>query len=62
MSAHNLSSLKWSEEGELSPQDTWNLVKKLTKTEDQSKASNLLHLSSKHTHGQSKKVNHKNKS
>ena len=62
MAAHNLSSLKWSEEGELSPQDTWNLVKKLTKIEDQSKASNLLHLSSKHTHGKSKKINHRKKS
>ena len=56
MSAHNLSSLKWSAEGELSPQDTWNLVRKLTKTEDVSKASYLLHLSSKHTHGKSNKV------
>ena len=35
MSAHNLSSLKWSAEGELSPQDTWNLVRKLTKTDVQ---------------------------
>ena len=59
MSAHHLSSLKWSDEGELSPQDTWNLVTKLTKTEDQSKASNLLHLSSKHSHAKSKKT-HKN--
>ena len=55
MSSHHLSSLKWSEEGELSPQDTWNLVTKLTKVEDESKASNLLHLSSKHTHARVKK-------
>ena len=59
MPAHHLSTLKWSDEGELSPQDTWNLVTKLTKTEDQSKASNLLHLSSKHSHAKSKKT-HKN--
>ena len=55
MSAHHLSSLKWSEEGELSPQDTWNLVTKLTKAEDESKASNLLQLSSKHSHARAKK-------
>ena len=55
MSIHHLSSLKWSEEGELSPQDTWNLVTKLTKVEDESKASNLLHLSSKHSHARVKK-------
>ena len=55
MSTHHLSSLKWNEEGELSPQDTWNLVTKLTKAEDESKASNLLHLSSKHTHARAKK-------
>ena len=30
--------------------DTWTLVKKLTKLEEQDKASNLLHLSSKHSH------------
>ena len=34
MSTHHLSSLKWNEEGELSPQDTWNLVTMLTKAED----------------------------
>ena len=55
MSTHHLSSLKWNEEGELSPQDTWNLVTKLTKAEDESKASNLLHLSSKHSHARAKK-------
>ena len=56
MSTHHLSSLKWNEEGELSPQDTWNLVTKLTKAEDESKASNLLHLSSKHSHARAKKT------
>ena len=55
MSTHHLSSLKWNEEGELSPQDTWNLVTKLTKAEDAKKASNLLHLSSKHSHARAKK-------
>ena len=55
MPTNNLSSLKWNEEGELSPQDIWNLVTKLTKAEDASKASNLLHLSSKHTHARHKK-------
>ncbi len=55
MSTHHLSSLKWNEEGELSPQDTWNLVTKLTKAEDESKASSLLHLSSKHSHARAKK-------
>ncbi|MGB0826214.1 MAG: hypothetical protein ACPGPH_09870 [Synechococcus sp.] len=34
----------------MSAQDTWTLVKKLTKVEEQDKASNLLHLSSKHSH------------
>ena len=55
MPTNNLSSLKWNEEGELSPQDIWNLVTKLTKAEDASKASNLLHLSSKHSHARHKK-------
>ena len=45
-----LSSIKWEHDGEMSAQDTWNLVKKLTKVEEQDKASNLLHLSSKHSH------------
>ena len=34
----------------MSAQDTWMLVKKLTKVEEQVKAYNLLHLSSKHSH------------
>ena len=50
MSPNELSSIKWEQDGEMSAQDTWNLVKKLTKVEEQEKASNLLHLSSKHAH------------
>ena len=50
MSPSELSSIKWEQDGEMSAQDTWNLVKKLTKVEEQDKASNLLHLSSKHAH------------
>ena len=45
MSHAELSSMKWESDGELSSQDTWNLVKKLTKVEEQTKASNLLQLS-----------------
>ena len=33
MSPAELSSIKWEQDGEMSPQDTWNLVKKLTKVE-----------------------------
>ena len=47
MSPAELSSIKWEEDGEMSAQDTWSLVKKLTKVEEQDKASNLLHLSLK---------------
>ena len=50
MSPNELSSLKWEQDGEMSAQDIWNLVKKLTKVEEQDKASSLLHLSSKHIH------------
>ena len=50
MSPAELSSIKWEKDGEMSAQDTWILVKKLTKVEEQDKASNLLHLSSKHSH------------
>ena len=50
MSPAELSSIKWDQDGEMSAQDTWNLVKKLTKVEAQDKASSLLHLSSKHIH------------
>ena len=55
MSPTDLSSLKWGDDGELSSQDTWNLVNLLTKVEDETKASNLLHLSSKHAHGEHRK-------
>ena len=51
----DLSSLKWGEDGELSSQDTWNLVNRLTKVEEETKASDLLHLSSKHCHGEHRK-------
>ena len=54
MSPSDLSSLKWESDGEMSAQDTWNLVKRLTKVEDVDKASNLLHLSSKHSHSKPK--------
>ena len=50
MSPAELSSIKREKDGEMSAQDTWTLVKKLTKVEEQDKASNLLHLSSKHSH------------
>ena len=50
MSPSELSSSIWENDGEMSAQDTWTLVKKLTKVEEQDKASNLLHLSSKHSH------------
>ena len=53
----DLSSLKWGDDGELSSQDTWNLVQRLTKVEEENKASDLLHLSSKHSHGKHKKKN-----
>ena len=52
MSPAELSSLKWGEDGELSSRDTWNLVNLLTKVEEETKASNLLHLSPKHSCGE----------
>ena len=55
MSNSDLSSLKWEADGEMSAQDTWTLVKRLTKVEEQEKASSLLHLSSKHSHSTPKK-------
>ena len=55
MSPADLSSLKWGDDGELSSQDIWNLVNRLTKVEEQTKASDLLHLSSKHSHGEHRK-------
>jgi hypothetical protein len=60
MSHSELSSLKWESDGEMSAHDTFNLVKKLTKTEEDDKASNLLHLSSKHSHSKAKKSAHHN--
>ena len=33
----DLSSLKWGDDGELSPNDTLNLVEKLTRAEQQSR-------------------------
>ena len=50
MTPSGFSSLKWENDGELSSQDIWSLVKKLTRIEEAHKASNLLHLSSKHLH------------
>ncbi len=38
----------------MSAQDTWNLVRQLTKTEEHDRASALLHLSSKHRHSKVK--------
>ena len=55
MSSSDLSSLKWEADGEMSAQDTWILVKRLTKIEEQEKASSLLHLSSKHSHSTPKR-------
>ena len=55
MSPSDLSSLEWEEDGEMSAQDTWDLVTRLAKVEEQEKASSLLHLSSKHSHSKNKK-------
>ena len=55
MSPSDLSSLEWEADGEMSAQDTWDLVTRLAKVEEQEKASNLLHLSSKHSHSKNKK-------
>ncbi|MBL6738949.1 MAG: hypothetical protein ISP81_02295 [Synechococcus sp. BS301-5m-G54] len=38
----------------MSAQDTWNLVRQLSKTEEHDRASALLHLSSKHRHSKVK--------
>ena len=62
MSPSELSSLKWESDGEMSPQDTFNLVRKLAKVEEDEKASNLLQLSSKHRHSkQASKVKKSNR-
>ena len=60
MSPSELSSLKWEPDGEMSPQDTFNLVRKLSKVEEEEKASNLLHLSSKHSHSKARASNKNN--
>jgi|TARA_B100001059_G_scaffold205643_1_gene215843 hypothetical protein len=44
MSAVELSSIKWEENGEMSAQDALNLVCKLTKTEEHDLASSQLEL------------------
>ncbi|WP_413323655.1 hypothetical protein [Synechococcus sp. MIT S9503] len=49
--------MEWEANGEMSAQDTWDLVKRLAEIEEQEKASNLLHLSSKHSHSKPKKTN-----
>jgi len=50
MSPSELSSIQWEEDGEMFARKTWHLVRRLTKVEEHSKASNLLHLSSKHSY------------
>ena len=50
MAPAELSSINWEQDGEMSVQDTWTLVKTLTKVVEQDKASNLLYLSSQHIH------------
>ncbi|QNI48542.1 hypothetical protein SynA1825c_01871 [Synechococcus sp. A18-25c] len=50
MSPFDLSSLKWEADGEMSAQDTFVLVTRLSRVEEQANASCLLHLSSKHSH------------
>ena len=44
MSAVELSSIKWEENGEMSAQDALNLVCQLTKTEEHDLASSQLKL------------------
>ena len=41
MSPTNLSSLKWGDDGELSPNDTLNLVERLMQVEEESKRTDL---------------------
>ena len=55
MSPSDLSSLEWEADGEMSAQDTWDLVNRLAKVEEQEKASSLLQLSLKHSHSIGKK-------
>ena len=42
----DLSSLKWSDDGDLSPNDTLTLVEKLTRAENESKRSTGTQLNS----------------
>ena len=42
------ASLKWDNDGELSSQDTFNWVQRLTQTEDERMTSDRLQLSSRH--------------
>ena len=60
MSPSDLSSLEWGADGEMSAQDTWDLVTRLAKVEEEEKASSLLQLSSKHSHSKSKKLQSEN--
>ena len=55
MSPSDLSSLEWGADGEMSAQDTWDLVNRLAKVEEQEQASSLLQLSSKHSHSKNRK-------
>ena len=55
MSPSDLSSLEWEADGEMSAQDTWDLVNRLAKVEEQEKASSLLQLSSKYSHSKNSK-------
>ena len=41
MSPTELSSLKWGDDGELSPNDTLNLVERLMQVEEESRRSDL---------------------
>ena len=41
MSPSELSSLKWGDDGELSPNDTLNLVERLMRVEEESKRADL---------------------
>ncbi len=55
MSPSNLCSLEWEADGEMSAQDTWDLVNRLARVEEQEKASSLLQLSSKHSLSKARK-------
>ena len=53
MSAVELSSIKWEENGEMSAQDALNLVCQLTKTEEHDLASSCLELETSSAHSSS---------